>query len=191
MLSFIIQHEHYTVVYINELPKVPQPNTEQETYWFPTPEEPNDPTTYTLIQQRIYNELLELWELEKLNPHEDESSRKSFPSNFDCTVITLSPEKQQEIEEFLKEFLDIFARHRFDIGIGAKCEFKVNLTPNDDKPAYSQRLPTLINLKDDITVELALLHKYGIITTLPFPNTLAQFLHNANTTGVSHFSSHY
>ena len=44
----------------------------------------------------------------------------------------------------------------------------MKLTPNDDRPAYSQSLPTPINLKDDITVELALLHKYGIITTLPF-----------------------
>ena len=33
---------------------------------------------------------------------------------------------------------------------------------------YSQSLLTPINLKDDITVELALLHRYGIITTLPF-----------------------
>ena len=44
----------------------------------------------------------------------------------------------------------------------------MKLTPNDDRPAYSQSLPTPISLKDDITVELALLHKYGIITTLPF-----------------------
>ena len=44
----------------------------------------------------------------------------------------------------------------------------MKLTPNDYRPAYSQSLPTPINLKDDITVELALLHKYGIITTLPF-----------------------
>ena len=64
------------------------------------------------------------------------------------------------------EFHDIFARHRFDIGVNT--EFKVQLTPLDNRPAYSQRLPTLINLKDGIIVELALLHKYGIITTLPF-----------------------
>ena len=44
----------------------------------------------------------------------------------------------------------------------------MKLTPNDDRPAYSKNLPTPINLKDDITVELALLHKYGIITILPF-----------------------
>ena len=44
----------------------------------------------------------------------------------------------------------------------------MKLTPNDDRPAYSQRLPTPISPKDAITVELALLHKYGIITTLTF-----------------------
>ena len=166
MLSFMIQHEETTDVYINELLKVPQPNPEQESYWFPIPEDPGDPASYTPIQQRIYNELLELKELEKLNPHDNESSRKAFLSNFDWSDTTLSPIERQEIEEILVEFHDIFARHRFDIGINR--EFKVKLTPNDDRPAYSQSLPTPINLKDDITVELALLHKYGIITTLPF-----------------------
>ena len=166
VLSFMIQQEETTEVYINELLKVPQPNSEQESYWFPTPEDPGGPATYTPIQQRIYNELLELKELEKLNPHDNETSRKTFLSNFDWTDTTLSSEERQEIEEILVEFHDIFARHRFDIGINR--EFKVKLTPNDDRPAYSQSLPTPINLKDDITVELALLHKYGIITTLPF-----------------------
>ena len=166
LLSFMIQHEETTDVYINELLKAPKTNSEQETYWFPTPEEPGDPATYTPIQQRIYKELLELKELEKLNPQDNENSRKTFLSNFDWTDTTLSPDERKEIEEILIEFHDIFARHRFDIGINR--EFKVKLTPNDDRPAYSQSLPTPINLKDDITVELAHLHKYGIITTLPF-----------------------
>ena len=72
----------------------------------------------------------------------------------------------KQIEAFLVEFYDIFARHRFDIDINE--EFTVKLTPKDDSPAYSQSLPIPINLKEDILVELALLHKYGIITTLPF-----------------------
>ena len=79
-------------------------------------------------------------------------------------LYTKSP--QQEIEQILIEFHDIFARHRFDIGINH--EFKVKLTPNDGRLAYSQSLPTPFNLKVDITVELALLHKDGINTTLPF-----------------------
>ena len=69
------------------------------------------------------------------------------------------------IEALLVEFYDIFARHRFDIGVNE--ELTVKLTPKKESPAYSQSLPTPINLKEDILVELALIHKYGIITTLP------------------------
>ena len=47
-------------------------------------------------------------------------------------------------------------------------QFKVSLTPQDDIPLYTQRLPVPINLKEDLTVELALMYRYGIITTLPF-----------------------
>ena len=47
-------------------------------------------------------------------------------------------------------------------------EFKVKLTLKDDSPAYSQSLPAPINLKEDILVELVMLHNNGIITTLPF-----------------------
>ena len=64
-------------------------------------------------------------------------------------------------------FHETFARHYFDLGINR--EFKVQLTPNIDRPAYCQSMPTQINLKDDITVQIALLNKYRI-TTLPFSN---------------------
>ena len=46
--------------------------------------------------------------------------------------------------------------------------FEVKLTPKDDKAVYSQSLPKPIDLKGDLIVELALMHKYGIITVLPF-----------------------
>ena len=47
-------------------------------------------------------------------------------------------------------------------------EFKVKLNPKDDKPVYSQSLPMPIHLKEDLIVELAIMHKCGIITVLPF-----------------------
>ena len=47
-------------------------------------------------------------------------------------------------------------------------ELKVKLTPKDDKAVYSQSLLMPIHLKEDLIVELALMHKYGIITVLPF-----------------------
>ena len=78
--------------------KLPPQNPEQEFYWFPTQEEQGDPTTDTPVQQRIYNNFLELRELAKLNPQDDETSRKSIRSKFDRSNTTLSTEEQQQIE---------------------------------------------------------------------------------------------
>ena len=97
-----------------------------------------------------------------MNPQIDEESRRKFLSNFNWKDSIML--HQHDFENI--EYHDIFARHRFDIGMNE--EFTVKLTPKDDLPAYSQNLPTPVNLKEDILVELALLHKYGIITTLPF-----------------------
>ena len=47
-------------------------------------------------------------------------------------------------------------------------EFKVKLTPNGDKAVDIRSLPMPIHLKEDLIVELALMHKFGIITVLPF-----------------------
>ena len=154
------------VYYASSLIKSPKAEDNSENYWFPTPEQPGDPQTHTPIQQRILKELRNLQELEKLNPQDDLESRKQFLANFDWADSTLNPTEIAQIEELLVEFHDIFARHRFDIGMNE--DFNVKLTPKDDSPAYSQSLPTPINLKEDILVELALLHRYGIITTLPF-----------------------
>ena len=64
------------------------------------------------------------------------------------------------------EFNNIFARQRLDNGMNT--QLKVSLSPKDDKLVYTQRLSVPINLKEDLTVELVLMHRYSIITTLPF-----------------------
>ena len=92
--------------------KVNHTPDEQETYWFPTREQPGDPDTYTPIQQRIYDELLELKQLEQLNPNDNTESRKKFLDNFDWTDTTLRPFEKQHIEDILVQYHDIFARHR-------------------------------------------------------------------------------
>ena len=108
---------------------------------------------------------MELKQLVQLNPNDNANARKQFLDHFEWTDTTLSPFEKQHIENDLVQYHDIFARNRFDFGTNK--EFKVKLMPNDDRPDYSQSLPTPINLKDDITVELALLHRYVIKTTLP------------------------
>ena len=52
--------------------------------------------------------------------------------------------------------------------IGMNTEFKVKITSKDEKVVYSQNPPVPIHLKEDLIVELALMHKYGNITVLPF-----------------------
>ena len=143
-----------------------KPEDFKENYWFPTPGDPGDPHHHTPIQQRILSELINLQKVEKLNPQDNPESRRQFLSNFDCTDSMLQPAEIARIEDLLVEFHDIFARHRFDIGLNE--DFKVKLTPKGDSPAYSQSLPAPINPKENVLVELALLHRYGIITTLPF-----------------------
>ena len=44
----------------------------------------------------------------------------------------------------------------------------MKLTPKDDKAVYNQNLPVPIHLKEDLVVEPTLMHKYKIITVLPF-----------------------
>ena len=161
----LLNNNHDDAVhYINSLLETSKTAEVNETNWFPTPQNPGIEREHTPIQTRILNELRELEQLEKLNPLEDTDSRDQFLSNFAWTDSTLHPDAKQAVEDLLVEFHN-FARHRFDIGINT--EFKVQLTPLDNRPVYSQNLPAPINLKDDILVELALLHKYGIITTLP------------------------
>ena len=108
----------------------------------------------------------ELRDKEKLNPQEGTESRNKFLKRFDWTDTLLIETEKQAIEVILVEYHDIFARHRIDIGMNT--EFKVKLTPKDDKAAYSQSLPMPIHLKEDRILELALMHKYGIIAVLPF-----------------------
>ena len=160
------ENEEDAIHYVSSLLKANRNNDQYEQYWFPTPENPGDEDSHTPIQRRILQELRNLQEAEQLNPQNDDESRRKFLGNFDWKDSMLQQHEIKKIESLLVEYHDIFARHRFDIGMNE--ELTVKLTPTDDSPAYSQSLPTPVNLKEDILVELALLHKYGIITTLPF-----------------------
>ena len=152
--------------YASSLIKFTKPDDFKENYWFPTPEDPGDPQHHTPIQKRILSVRTTQSPKERLNPQDDPESRRQFLNNFDRTDTMLQPAEIAGIGDLIVNFHVIFARHRLDIGMNE--DFKVKLTPKDDSPAYSQGLPTPINLKEDILVGLALLHRYGIISTLPF-----------------------
>ena len=166
ILSMIPQDDPDLTAYVNELLRTNNPEQQDNTFWFPTPEIPGKPEDHTPIQTRILKELNELKDKEKPNPQESTESQNKFLKRFDWTDTLLTEIEKQAIEDILVEYHDIFARHRMDIGMNT--EFKVKLTPKDNKAVYSQSLPMPIHLKEDLIVELALMNKYGIITVLPF-----------------------
>ena len=163
-LSMIPQDDPDLTAYLDELLRTSKPEQQDYTFWFPTPENPGKPEDHTPIQTRILNELNELKDKENFNPQESTESRNKFLKRFDWTDTLLTEMEKQAIEK--SRYHDIFARHRIDIGMNT--EFKVKITPKDDKAVYSQSLPMPIHLKEGLIVELALMHKYGIVTVLPF-----------------------
>ena len=166
ILSMVPQDDPDMTAYLNELLRTSKPEQQENAFWFSTPENPGQPEDHTPIQTRILKELNELKDKEKPNPQESTEARNKYLKRFDWTDTLLTETEKQASEDILVEYHDIFARHRMDIGMNK--EFRVKLTPKDDKTVYSQNLPKPIHLKKDLIVELALMHKYGIVTVLPF-----------------------
>ena len=155
------------ITYLTQLLRTDKAYQQTNTFWFPTPKNPGNTDEHTPIQTRILKELCELQHKEKLNPKDDIESRMEILKRFDWTDTLLTETEKQAVEDILVDYHDIFARHRMDIGMNT--EFKVRLKPKDDKAVYSQNLPMPIHLEEeDLIVEPALMHKYGISTVLPF-----------------------
>ena len=147
ILSMIPQDDPNLTAYLNELLRTSKPEHQDDTFWFPTPENPGKPEDHTPIQTRILRDLNELKDKEKLNPQESTQARNKFLKRFDWTNTLLAETEKQAIEDILVEYYDILDRHRMDIGMNT--EFKVKLTPKDDKAVYSQSLPMPIHLKEE------------------------------------------
>ncbi len=100
-----------------------------------------------------------------MDPTASIEQRDLFLTYFNWEGSIPTREERRRVEGLLVKYHDIFARHRMDVGINT--ELKIKLQPEHHKPIYSQSLPTPINLKEDLTVELALKQYYRLITTLP------------------------
>ena len=90
ILGMIPQDDPDLTAYLNELLRTSKPEQQNNTFWFPTPENPGKPEDYTPIQTRIFNELNELKDMEKLNPQESTESRNKFLKRFDWTNTLLT-----------------------------------------------------------------------------------------------------
>ena len=110
--------------------------------------------------------MVALQKLKQSNQQDNQESREQFLSQIDWSDSTLDNQSGQAIEELLIEKHDLIATHRFDNG--TSNDFKVKFSSIDGSSPYSQNLLIPINPRSYITVELALLHKYGFITTFSF-----------------------
>ena len=166
ILSMIPQGDPDLTAFLYEIFRTNEPEQQNNTFWFPTPENRRKPEDHTPIQTRILKELNELKDKEKLNPQESTEIRNKFLKRFDWTDTLLSETEKQAIEDILVEYHDFFARHRMDNEVNT--EFLVKPIPKDDKAVYNQILPLPIHMKEDLFGELALMQKHGNITVLPF-----------------------
>ena len=131
---------------------------QSKTFWFPTPETCERPDELNGIEKTIFLQLQEFREKEKLNPFSSKEDRVEFLKQFlwESTLLTIEEKTQLEV---LVEYHDIFARHRLDVG--RNDVFKVKLTPEHERPVYTQSPPTPIHIRDELQIELALLQYYA------------------------------
>ena len=54
--------------YLNQFLRTDKPEHQNNSFWFPTPENPGKPEDHTPIKTRILKETIELKEKEQLNP---------------------------------------------------------------------------------------------------------------------------
>ena len=166
ILYTIPQGDLDLTAHLNEFLRKNKPEQQNNTSWFPTPENLGKSEYHTLIQTRTLKELTELKDKEKLHPQDNRESRNSFLERLDCTDTLLTEIEKQAIEDILVNSHDIFTRHRMDIGMNT--EFEVKLPPKDNNVFYSESLPMPFHLKEDLIVELTLMLKFGIVTVLSF-----------------------
>ena len=100
ILSMIPQNDPDLTAYLIELLRTSKPEQQDNTFWFPTPENPGKPEDHTPIQTRILKELNELKDKEKLNPQESTASRTKFPKRFDWLIGFLLKRKNEQLKIF-------------------------------------------------------------------------------------------
>ena len=143
----------------------PRPKPDYDSLCFPTPETCENPSSLPPLQKQIHDQIEMLQQKESIDPKHNYDDREKFLSQFTWTRSLLTSDQKQQVENLLVKYNDIFAKHRFDVGYNT--EMKIKLTPEHSMPMYVQGPPTPIHLRDELHVELALMHYYGLITTLP------------------------
>ena len=101
ILSMIPQGDKDLTTYLNELFRTNKPEHQNNTFWFPTPENLGKPDDHTPIQTRLPKEKIELKGTEKPKTQENTESQNKFFKRFDWTDTLLTETEKQAIEDIL------------------------------------------------------------------------------------------
>ena len=140
-----------------------RPPLDYSKVWFPNPETCNDFSNLTLPRREIYDQILQLERQEKMDLKINEDDKLEFLEKISWDTFVLNADQERQPEEFLVEYHDVFAKHRFDVGYS--IELKIKFTPEQRLPVYVKGPPAPIHLRE-LLIELALLQYFNIITTL-------------------------
>ena len=77
-----------------------------------------------------------------MDPENNDADKLEF-SKFSWDTCVLNADQKRQLEEFLVEYLDVFAKHRFDVGYNT--ELKIKLAPQHPLPAYFQGVQLQFN----------------------------------------------
>ena len=124
----LLTEQDDVVTYTNVVMQVERPEDDEKKL---APEIPVNTEEHSPIQKRNLKELRELSELENLDPTANEETRNKCLSIFKWSDSIVTRKDRENLEATKVEFNDIFARHKFDIGMNT--QFYVSLTPTDDK----------------------------------------------------------
>ena len=109
IFSMIPQGDPDLTAYLNELLRTNNPEQQDNTFRFPTPENPGKSEDYTPTQTRILKEVNGLKDKEKLNPQESTESQNHILKRFDWTDTIPTETEKQAIEDILVDYHDICA----------------------------------------------------------------------------------
>ena len=165
ILSMIPECDPDLTAYLNELLRTNKPEQKSNTFWFPTPENTREnwkPHSNTNTKPQGTHEMEDKKKINPKRRHEINSL-----NDLDETVHCWQKTRKRKTgnKDFLFHYHEIFARQS---GYWMNTDIKVKLTRKDNKVVHSRNLPLPIHLKKDLLVEIALMHKYGIITVLLF-----------------------
>ena len=96
ILSMIQPGDLDLSAYLNELLRTNNLEQQNNTFWFPTPENSAKSEDYTPIQTRILKEKNELKDEEKLNPQDSPEIRNNLLKGFDSTDTLLTKRKRNK-----------------------------------------------------------------------------------------------